>query len=525
MYKLRDYQINQLEFLKNTAPYSNVCGVESPTGSGKTITFLHFAKWWLEQPENEFSNVIISTGFNFLVFQMEEVCKKIGLNPIVLIGLGACQCPILYKEKHKTLKGFTAFSKDPICCGKKHDIVGPYGKKEKCPDTIDVFHEVKAKIANQYGNVIITNHSSLLAHKNFTTFDNANLLIVDEAHTFSSFYESSIKLELERSDFREIEKATKKLQSPIVKSIIEKSVASNRPLAEQIVTKLTECIYDNDVSSRVYEFFTTKPDVSNYITMENDCYTIDKFYRSFDFKKPDRVIAISATLDEWTQEMFGLRRANLYKEHKLFCDFSKSEFIANPEDDYISALKWFLDYVKSKGHNNGLILSTTIEDMNKALSINGYSDFKLYDDLEEFKNRNTEEVEYSALVGSRALFQGVDIPDLDFVCLNKLPFPNWDDKARARDEYLTNGGKLNYDVWRQYTIPHLCNDILQSLGRLHRNTDSKGIISIFDSRIEKFSYVISKTICNYKKGIQVNIRDMENDTIRPLFEERDKAYE
>ena len=502
-YILRDYQKNQLGFIENRIDIADIIGLESPTGSGKTVTFLTFIKEWLEKPENHLSNVVISTGFNNLVFQLEERCLEMGLDAKVLIGTKACNCPELMKEKGLKPKVFTLT--DKYRCGDKHKYLDTSTNNwahKVCPHTQDLYREYFQSIMNNVGQVIITNHSSLLVHQD--SLINTSLLIIDEAHTFGMFYDSYLKLELDKNDLTILDEAINSIPSPM-STIIKMNLKRGAQLPAVQIDKICEQIEEGNVRAKVKEFFETKPDRSNWIEKTSNSFTIDKFYRSFELKIKPKILLFSATLDDFTLNMFNVRKSNFYKEYKTFCDYSKSEFIAIPNEDFKESLQKFIKYVNDKELNSGLILSTTIVDMNIALKFDGFCNYKMFNNLKEFEKFKGKKI----LVGSRALFQGVDIQDLDFVALNKIPFPTWDDKTRALQDYLTNGGKNDFDPWKQFTIPKTENDIIQSTGRLWRSVNSKGVVSIFDPRVEKFRYIMRHVFDRYRHGIKTYI--MNND--------------
>lgn len=497
---LRDYQIIQKNFLEDRIHIADTLAIESGTGSGKTITFLQFVKEWLEKPENHLSNVIISTGFNNLVYLLEERAKMFDLDTRILIGTSALNCPLEMEELGLEYKPFT--NDDRCKCGEKHKHLDKSKNKiKKCPFTQDAYQEYYQNILSSVGKVIITNHSSLLLHQNQLT--NTSLIIIDEAHTFANFYDSFLKLELDYDDLKDLDRSINKLKEPM-KSIIKMNLSKGVDLPRQQIEKICESIEDTTLAQKTREFFETKPDISNFIERTPYSYTIDKFYRAFNFNIKCKKILFSATLDKLTLNMFGVHKTNIYREFKTFCDYSLSEFIAVPNEDYEIALLDFLKYVDDNKLQKGLILSTTINDMNIALKHDGIFEFKFYKDLPDFE-KAIENNEKCILVGSRGLFQGIDLPNIDFVCLNKIPFPNWNEKAKAQQDYLTNKGKNEIDPWMDISIPKTENDIVQSTGRLWRSIDSKGIVSIFDHRIEKHKYIIKNTMGYYRHGIKTKI--------------------
>lgn len=516
-YKLRDYQLNQLDFIRDRLPVADVVSIESPTGSGKSIVILEFVKEWLK--DNPLSNVVISTGMNNLVFQFERNAQDVGLDTKVLIGKKAANCPIEQEEMGLEQKVFTEI---PCICDKKHihlDVDEKNPELKSCPFTQQAYSEYLSEITHGVGQLIITNHSSLLAHQNLETFSNVGLLIIDEAHTFTNFYDSYLKLELDKKTLYKMDSAINKLKEPM-KSIIKMNIYRENALPSQQIDALCSKIEDKQAAIDVREFFETQPSLSNFIEMNKDSYVINKFYRQFDIEIQAKKILFSATMDAFTLSMFNVKKNNIYIEYKNFVDYEKSKFLWFDGDNYELSLKNFLEIIniefKENNQISGLALSTTIYDMNTALSLNGFLEFKMYNDLIEFKESKEKK---KLLCGSRLFFQGVDIPDLDFVCLNKIPFPLYDDKMRAQQDFLTNKGTNDFDSWGGFTVPKVENDILQSSGRLWRKPDAKGIFAIFDSRIEKFKYMIKHTMGNYRHGIKMyHVIEDENKDFNEIKE-------
>lgn len=509
---LRDYQKNQLDFIQNRIDIADTVAVESPTGSGKTIVLLEFIKKWLSKKENALSNVIITTGFNNLVFLLEQRAKELGFdanNIKVLIGTKACNCPVKMKKAGLTPKVFTEKS---YICGEEHkalDIINTSWNSKTCPFTKQFYSNYFQEITNNTGQIIIMNHSSFLVYQKF--LNNCSLLVIDEAHTFTNFYDNYVKLELDKNDLSELDRAINNIKEPM-RTIIKMNLSRNVELPSMQLDEIANNIENKTIKRKIVEFFETKPAFNNYIEKTENSFTIDKFYRSFDFDINPKILLTSATLDDFTLKMFNVRNANLYREYKTFCDYSKSEFLAIPNESYEKSLKLFMDYIKNKNLDSGLILSTTYTDMYKSVDVlKNYPEYRVFniikDSIKSFEKYQGKKI----LIGSRGLFQGIDIPNIKFVALNKIPFPNWNEKAKAQQAYLTNNGKNSFDPWKGFTLPKTENDIIQSTGRLWRSTDSFGVVSIFDSRIEKFKYIIKHTMDRYRHGININIMDEDGN--------------
>lgn len=529
-YKLRDYQRMQYQFIEDRIDIANVISIESGTGSGKSITMLKFVKDWLNNPDHALSNVVISTGFNNLVFLMEKRCREFGLTPRILIGTKAINCPAYMSDED--VANLVVFSENDKCrCGNEHkklDMTTDDPSKKECPYKRELYKQYINEIMNNVGQVIITNHSSLLVHQD--KFKNCSLLIIDEAHTFADFYESYLRLELDKGDLEQLDKAIDSLKPPM-NMIVKMNMKNGVDLPEKQIDAICNNIKNELLCNKVREFFETKPDISNYIEMNNygpnPSYTIDHFYRSFNLSIDPKIILFSATLDDFTLNMFNVRQSNIYRERKTFCDYSKSELLLVPSDDYITSVTDFVNYVNSKNLKHGLILSTTNENVRKTLQLDGIDGYKIFDNLQEFNNyRMNYEIEHNGkkckaiLTGSRIFFQGVDIENLDFVCLDKLPFPVYNERFQAQQAYLEAGDK-DFSSWTEFVIPKVENSLTQASGRLWRNPNSKGIIGLFDPRAEgRFKYIIRHVFDRYRHGIEtkiLNTNELTGDKIVTNF--------
>ena len=267
-YKLRDYQRMQYQFIEDRIDIANVIGIEANTGSGKSITMLKFVKDWLNNPDHALSNVVISTGFNNLVFLMEKRCREFGLTPRILIGTKAINCPAYMSDED--VANLVVFSENDKCrCGNEHkklDMTTDDPSKKECPYKRELYKQYINEIMNNVGQVIITNHSSLLVHQD--KFKNCSLLIIDEAHTFADFYESYLRLELDKGDLEQLDKAIDSLKPPM-NMIVKMNMKNGVDLPEKQIDAICNNIKNELLCNKVREFFETKPDISNYIEMNN----------------------------------------------------------------------------------------------------------------------------------------------------------------------------------------------------------------------------------------------------------------
>ncbi|HEY0753736.1 MAG TPA: RecQ family ATP-dependent DNA helicase [Ktedonobacteraceae bacterium] len=94
----------------------------------------------------------------------------------------------------------------------------------------------------------------------------------------------------------------------------------------------------------------------------------------------------------------------------------------------------------------------------------------------------------SSLLGSRSLWEGVDVPgdSLSYVFLEKLPYPSLGDPIEAaRMNAVENaGGNSFYD----YLLPRMVIVLKQGFGRLIRSTTDRGAVVLLDKRLRSSLY-------------------------------------
>jgi ATP-dependent DNA helicase DinG len=98
------------------------------------------------------------------------------------------------------------------------------------------------------------------------------------------------------------------------------------------------------------------------------------------------------------------------------------------------------------------------------------------------------EDESSILIGTIALWQGVDVPGraCTLVAIDRIPFPRPDDpvtatRARLADEAGGSG-------FMEVSLPRAALLLAQGTGRLIRSLDDRGVVAILDSRITRKRY-------------------------------------
>jgi ATP-dependent DNA helicase DinG len=104
-----------------------------------------------------------------------------------------------------------------------------------------------------------------------------------------------------------------------------------------------------------------------------------------------------------------------------------------------------------------------------------------------------EQDDRSVLVGTRGFFQGIDIPgaSLRLVIVNKIPFlpPSLLDSKRM--EFLKSKNMNGFDM---VCVAPTANLLAQAAGRLIRHSGDKGVVAVFDTRLNTKRY--GKSIVN-----------------------------
>lgn len=512
MVNLYYHQKKQLQFIENKLPGKLPMAIESPTGSGKTFVILEFCKRYFEEHKGEDVTIVITTGFNKLVMQFLRDAEMFGLDPIIWMGKGAIQDAVKLQKK-ENLKSLPNLSDGyhGFTLNKETQLTKQFRKSSD--DELRLFKQTLQKMKSLGPKLIITNHLSYLLGLKYGQFS-PNVCIVDESHTFSSFYETFLRLEVTKEEIYDIQRRLKGAGPTL--SLFQRAISQGRTISPQLFSlvknKLNNTDINGEVIYRLEEYSTTKPSIDNHIDISPNGITITKFYSSYDINQTNiSYILFSATQDTFTLKMFGVYKNRLYKETAVkTVDYSKSELVVIPQKDFSDSISKFLKYMDNKKANNGLILSTTLVDIRYLKSLSDIHGFTFTDNMEYFiNNRITrdmsederkDKIDKLVLIGSRALFQGIDISALDFVAINRIPFSTYDDKFQKQSNYLKDVARMN--PWTDFTLPLVTNDLIQTTGRLWRNKDDYGTIGIFDERLNSRFKYIKNYLLEVRKGIK-----------------------
>lgn len=162
-------------------------------------------------------------------------------------------------------------------------------------------------------------------------------------------------------------------------------------------------------------------------------------------------------------------------------------------------------------NGRGLVLFTSKKDMKivyEGMKNSGYP-FPIYVQ-EEGKERDIiqkfQQEQESSLFGTGVFWEGLDIKgaSLSQVIIPKLPFPIVEPVIEAKASIYANG-------FQEIYMPEMIMRLKQGVGRLIRNEQDTGIISILDSRVQKYDNHFDSIIRNSlpNANITTDLREVE----------------
>lgn len=496
--ELRDYQQKQLAFLKSNIDFDNGrfnknIGLMSPTGSGKSITMLGFVQDYFAQHNT--GKVYIATGFNNLVYQFYNQAKRFGIPCQILIGRNHCACT-------KKIDGINPIS-DDIFSGKWDEYHPKTTDCEGC-ELINngcYFDTLFRYITQQDKILVITNHAMLLNRA--TMFSGFNFGFIDECQVFPQFYENHIGVNiepyqlyrlsrfLENNDIADTETlrnhmdmgelTTEDLQTVLSLTHNGRKLSS---LFQQLNTEVAKWNRLKDNKPETYYLHSQLED-DKFVGVHADVF-FDKV------EVPTNVCITSATVDTYTRNVFSV--SNVYEE--------KNYGAINYEDSnlYLTSEKYNIEevekFVEEQTAQYGLIISTRLDLVKELKQKKHIGEYEIVDSLDDFKQENKKQI----LVGSNKLFQGVDIYDIGFIVVNKLPFERYDFSYRKKMAYFDSLSKNSYTY---YTVPSTTNRLTQIMGRMWRKAGDAGNILLFEALPKNSHKQVIDAAVNYRPGLNV----------------------
>lgn len=178
----------------------------------------------------------------------------------------------------------------------------------------------------------------------------------------------------------------------------------------------------------------------------------------------------------------------------------KENFITAASEEIIKLLK----ITKGKA----LILFTSKSDMNKVYDILSEKKLK-YNILKQNKNSSQEDIlsqfkkdVNSVLLGTGTFWEGINIEGraLSNLIIFRLPFP-------VPEPIIEYKRSISDNPLMEVSVPEMIIKLKQGIGRLIRNNDDKGIVTILDPRVgKKYNMPYYDVVWN-----SLNIKNKSND--------------
>lgn len=530
--ELRDYQQTQVNFLKDftssnpTVLFDTNISLESPTGSGKSVVILEFIKQYFKH--NKDGKIFVSTGFNNLVYQFYRDAINMGIPTKILIGKSNCTC---IKKLNDSLSDNDKFGKGSFSERRNKFVIEDRSKFPKidrvfeerslykpgengCHKCADnnfkgecLYFKNKTAIDKSEQLLVITNHSTLIANQDFFSGKFIGGFI-DECQSFGDFYESSMSIEINEWECNALLKTMeydRELKNSLQKVLLETSIRNGSvtfPLLNKIMKLQLSTNEYCDIADK-YPNISKKVEELQYITDAPDNYIypqirdgkfegikVDRFFEVI--KLGVNCCIVSATVDKYTKEIFNVKEINSYKETGCdITDYKKSNVFIYDDFNDINIRR----FLKSQYAEHGLLLSTRLDIVKEFKNRGSVEKYEVIDNPSEFTKGKKQ-----LLVGSRSLFQGIDIENIGFVMINKLPFNKYDESYKKKMAFFESLGKNSYNY---YTIPYTTNQLTQAMGRLWRKPGDHGNVAIFDGRCKDKHAGILRDSCSYRDGINI----------------------
>jgi ATP-dependent DNA helicase DinG len=224
------------------------------------------------------------------------------------------------------------------------------------------------------------------------------------------------------------------------------------------------------------------------------------------FEQKDSIIFTSATLStnqnfSYLKERLGLTGRENIEELILdsHFDYKKQAILYLPKylpepgcETFGSMAAEEIEHILELTSGRAFVLFTSYKNMlNVYEHLKGRLQFTLLLQGEKPKSTLLKQFKddiHSVLFATNSFWEGVDVQGeaLSCVIIDKLPFdPPTEPIVEARIEYITSQGD---NAFFSYQIPSAIISLKQGLGRLIRNRDDHGVLSILDKRLHTRSY-------------------------------------
>lgn len=229
-------------------------------------------------------------------------------------------------------------------------------------------------------------------------------------------------------------------------------------------------------------------------------------------------LAVNGKLD-YVKTSLGLKEDVLEMLAKSPFDFKKNTLLFIPKE-FTNEFDTAKELVEASG-GGVLFLFTSYRALNehyRAMDVKypkfkqeyGVSRNKLLNDFKKSGN--------GVLFATKSFWEGVDIQgeSLKMVLIHKLPFPNPSDllyKTRIQRIDEIHGRKGSH--WMSFTLPKMCIDLKQGVGRLIRSKTDYGVIAILDTRLNTARY--QKQVLN---SLPETYTTQKTEKVKDFFQKR-----
>ncbi|MEI7554134.1 ATP-dependent DNA helicase [Candidatus Chlorohelix sp.] len=221
------------------------------------------------------------------------------------------------------------------------------------------------------------------------------------------------------------------------------------------------------------------------------------------------VIVTSATLSDGQNFDFFKKRVGLHNADTL---------IVPSPFDYAGRVRLFFPRTENNGANGGKTYATLTEQIAQLINtvpdgrilalftsyaaldyvwrrLNDHEEFRLNPQRPLFRQgesqmqriiSNFQDTSNGVIFGTRSWWQGVDLPGMRLLIIDKLPFPQLNDpiiNARNQDIDTRGGSSFN-----EFMLPMALITFRQGAGRLMRQENDRGVIVVCDERIVRQRY-------------------------------------
>lgn len=502
---LMDHQQRQIDFLHKHLTINPVVGINSPTGSGKTIMVLKYIAERLKeaQAKGRPFNVVFSTGFNVLVDQVKSTIEDLfgveantySVNSHGMITIGSNTGNTTTNTNSADDAGFNLYTLA------SKSLMFPNVKQESAKTTaLGQLLQILSNTNDPTSKVVVTNHTCLWMYRDL--FAKYDLIIVDEVHTYPMFQELANTIEISAKDIdilRSMIETRAQIGNPYAKvflSGLNMGKVPNRPLHNLTTDKFEEEL-GIKLGNKKQPVYTARRFLKQFYTISEAKNNIDQFCQVLDngnlhwtrFQKCSdiygaQIICLSATIDSKTREFMGISpwKNNFFQENdRRYYQNSAIHVYPTMENEEALAKK-MADWIQHNYANGGLglIYSTTLSFVATAKRILS-TVTEVHTTVESFQaSTSTNKV----LIGSTRFSMGLDLPGFDYLLMNRIPFDRYDEEYRAKQAYFEH--VVGKSAWFYMAVADVENRMNQLIGRLWRDYDnpnakSKTIV-IWDSR-------------------------------------------